>query len=83
MQTISESTPDCNTSVNDRRSHQCARPGWRPRRRSNRRMAQDIVASVLEHRALGHTKWIEPHEFARDPKLLALVEQLLAAHGQA
>ncbi len=66
-------------SVNDRRSHQRARPGWRPRRTSQRQLAQDIAESILEHRELGDTRYIQPHEFTANPIVQAMVLQLLAA----
>ncbi len=49
MQTI----PQSPRSVNDRRSHQCARPGWRPRRGSQQRLAADIAASIERRIAEG------------------------------
>ncbi len=78
MQTIHRSP----RSVNDRRSHQTARPGWRPRRRSPQALAADIAASIREHRAAGHTRYIEPHEFTPDAETQVLVLQLLAADAQ-
>ncbi len=66
-------------SVNDRRSHQCARPGWRPPQISQRQLAQDIADSILEHREIGDTCYIHPHEFTPNPIVQAMVLQLLAA----
>ncbi len=80
---LTETTPVRNPrSVNDRRSHQCARPGWRPRKTSRSQLAADIAASIREHRAAGHTRYIEPHEFTPDAETQALVLQLLAADAQ-
>lgn len=38
--------PQSPHAVNDRRSQQCARPGWRPRQTSPQRLAADIVAAI-------------------------------------
>jgi hypothetical protein len=79
MQNIAETTPARNPrSVNNRRSHQCARPGWRPRRRTPRQIARDIAESICQHRAAGDTRGIEPCDFTPDAKTQALVAQLLA-----
>ena len=79
MQNIAETTPVRNPrSVNDRRSHQCARPGWRPRQRTPHQLARDIAESIRQHRAAGDTRGIEPCDFTPDAKTQALVAQLLA-----
>lgn len=70
-------------SVNDRRSHQCARPGWRPRRGSQRQLAADIADSIRQHRAAGHTRWVQPEEFTQHADVLALIDELLAADAHA
>ncbi len=64
------------------RARQTERPGWRPRRGSQRRLAQDIAASIRQHRAAGDTRWIQPHEFTPNPETQALVQQLLDADAQ-
>jgi hypothetical protein len=79
MQNITQTTPTRNPrSVNDRRSHQCARPGWRPRQRTPRQLARDIVESIRQHRAAGDARGIEPSEFTPDTETQALVRQFLA-----
>ncbi|PON16418.1 hypothetical protein C2W62_18555 [Candidatus Entotheonella serta] len=72
----------CRRSVNNRSSHQTARPGWRPRKCSPRQLAQDIAASIRKHRAAGHTHYIHPHEFTPNPETQAHVLQLLAADAE-
>jgi hypothetical protein len=62
----------------DRRSHKCARPGWRPRRRTPRQLARDIAESILQHRAAGDARWMQPSDFTTDAETQALVRQLLA-----
>lgn len=74
MQTI----PQSPHSVNDRRAHQCARPGWRPPQGTPHQLAKDIAESIRQHRANGDTRWTEPHEFTTDAETQALVRQLLA-----
>ena len=69
-------------SVNDRRSHQCARPGWRPRERTPRQQAEIIAESIRQHRAAGDARWTHPSEFTPDTETQALVRQLLAADAQ-
>jgi hypothetical protein len=77
---LPETTHDRNPhSVNDRRSHQCARPGWRPRKSTPRQLARDIVASIRRHRAAGDPRWIQPEDFTPDVEIQALVQQLLDA----
>ena len=66
-------------SKSDRRSHQCARPGWRPPRGSDQQLAADIADSIRQHRAAGDTRWTQPHEFTANAHVQALVRQLLAA----
>ena len=75
MQTIHQSP----RSVNDRRSHQCTRPGWRPRKCTPRQQAEIIAKSIRQHRAAGDTRWTQPSEFTPDDETQALVWQLLAA----
>ena len=65
--------------VNNRRSHQCARPGWRPPRGSDQQLAADIADSIREHLAAGDARWTQPHEFTTNAHVQALVRQLLAA----
>ncbi len=80
MKTLHHPTPNGNPrSVNDRRSHQCARPGWRPPHTSQHQLAQDIADSILEHRELGDIRYIHPHEFTANPIVQAMVLQLLSA----
>jgi hypothetical protein len=67
-------------SVNDRRAHQCARPGWRPRKRTQHQLARDVAASIRQHRAAGDARWTQPSEFTPDGETQALVCQLLAAN---
>jgi hypothetical protein len=78
MQTIHQ-TP---RSVNDRRSHQCARPGWRPRKRTSHQQAKTIADAIRQHRAIGDARWTQPSEFTPDAETQALVQQLLAADAQ-
>jgi hypothetical protein len=66
-------------SVNDRRSHQCARPGWRPRKRPPQQLARDIAESIRQHRAAGDAHGTQPSDFTPDAETQALVRQLLAA----
>ena len=66
-------------SVNDRRSYQCARPGWRPRQRTPHQLARDIAESIRQHRAAGDARWIQPEEFTPNAEMQALVQQLLDA----
>jgi len=78
MQNIAETTGTRNPrSVDDRRSHQCARPGWRPRRRTPRQLARDIAESIRHHRAAGDAHGIEPSDFTPDAETQVLVRQLL------
>ena len=80
MQNISETIPARNSrSVNDRRSHQCARPGWRPRKRTLHQLARDIAESIRQHHAAGDSRWTQPSDFTPDAQTQALVRQLLAA----
>ena len=80
---LPETTPDRNPrSVNDRRSHQCARPGWRPRKRTPHQQAEIIAESIRQHRATGDTHWTQPNEFTPDTETQALVWQLLATDSQ-
>ena len=79
MPNIAETTPVRNPrSVNDRRSHQCARPGWRPRQRTPRQLARDIAESIRQHRAAGDAHGTQPSDFTPDAETQALVQQLLA-----
>jgi len=78
-QNIAETTSTRNPrGVNDRRSHQCARPGWRPRRRTPRQLARDIAGSIRQHRAAGDARWTQPSDFTPDAETQALVRQFLA-----
>jgi hypothetical protein len=79
MQNITQTTPVRNPrSVNDRSSHQCARPGWRPRTRTPHQLARDIAESIRQHRAAGDAHGIEPIDFTPDAETQALVWLLLA-----
>jgi hypothetical protein len=83
MQNIAETTPARNPrSVNDRRSYQCARTGWRPRKRTPRQLAQDIAESIRQHRAAGDAHGTQPSDFTPDAETQALVRQLLATDVQ-
>ena len=80
---LPETTPDRNPrSVNDRRSHQCARPGWRPRKRTPHQQAEIIAESTRQHCAAGDANWNQPSEFTPDAQTQALVWQILAADSQ-
>jgi hypothetical protein len=80
---LTNSTPDRNPrSVSNRRSHQCARPGWRPRKRTPHQQAKTIAESIHQHRAAGDTHWTQPDEFTPDVETQALVWQILAADSQ-
>ena len=77
---LTNPTSTCNPrGVNDRRSHQCARPGWRPRQRTLHQLARDIAASIRQHRAAGDARWSQPGDFTPDAETQALVQQLLNA----
>jgi hypothetical protein len=77
---LTNSTPAGNPrSVNDRRSHQCARPGWQPRKHTPRQLARDIAESIRQHRAAGDSHGTQPSEFTPDAETQALVQQLLDA----
>jgi hypothetical protein len=79
MQNITQTIPVRNPrSVNDRRSHQCARPGWRPRKRTPHQFARDIAESISKHRAASDARWTQPSEFTTNAETQALVWQLLA-----
>ena len=78
MQTIHQ-TP---RSVNDRRSHQCARPGWRPCKRTPRQQAKTIADAIRQHCAAGDARWNQPSEFTPDTETQTLVWQLLATDSQ-
>jgi hypothetical protein len=79
MQNITEATDTRNPrSVNDRRSHQCARLGWRPRQRTPHQLARDIAESIRQHRAAGDARGTQPSDFTPDAETQALVRQLLA-----
>jgi hypothetical protein len=76
---LTNSTPTRNPrSVNDRRSHQCARPGWRPRQHTPDQLARDIAESIRQHRAAGDAHGTQPSDFTPDAETQALVWQLLA-----
>ena len=83
MNTITETAPTRNLhSVNDRRSHQCARPGWRLRRGSRRQLATDIADAIRRHRSAGDVRYTEPHDFTPNAETQAMVQQLLNADAQ-
>jgi hypothetical protein len=80
MQNIAETTPARNPrSVSDRRSHQCARSGWRPRKRTPHQLARDIAESIRQHRAAGDTRGTQPGDFTPDAETQDLVQRLLDA----
>ncbi len=64
-------------SVNDRSSHQCARPGWRPRRRSPSTLAADIAASIKARIAEGRGWSLADHGIDQKPEMVALVAKHL------
>jgi hypothetical protein len=66
-------------SISDRRSHQCARPGWSPHKIPVRRLAELIADSIRQHRAAGDLCWTQPSEFTPHAETQALVLQLLSA----
>ncbi len=77
---LTNSTPAGNPhSIPDRRSHQCARPGWRPRQRTPHQLARDIAESIRQHRAAGDAHGTQPSDFTPDAETQALVQQLLDA----
>jgi hypothetical protein len=77
---LPETTPVRNPrSVNDRCSHQCARPGWRPRQRTPHQLARDIAESIRRHRAAGDAHGTQPSDFTPDAEIQALVQRLLAS----
>jgi hypothetical protein len=77
---LPETAPNRNPhSASDRRSHQCARPGWRPRKRTTRPQAEIIAESIRQHRVASDARWTQPSEFTPDAETQALVLQLLAA----
>ncbi len=63
-------------SVKSRTNAQTARPGWRPRQRTKRQLARDIVASLREHRAAGRVRCIS--DYTTCPLTIALVTEELA-----
>lgn len=73
MQTIHRS---CH-SVNDRRSHQCARAGWRPRKVSNRKQALYIAESIQARIAEGRSWSLAEYGIADNADMIALVNQHL------
>jgi hypothetical protein len=80
VKNIAETTPDRNPdSVPDRRSQQCARPGWSPHKIPVRRLAALIADSIRQHRAAGDACWTQPSEFTPHADTQALVLQLLSA----
>ncbi|PON11758.1 hypothetical protein C2W62_43160 [Candidatus Entotheonella serta] len=64
-------------AVNDRRSQQCARPGWRPRRRSQQALAADIAASIKTRIAEGRGWSLDEYGIADNPDMIALVTHQL------
>ncbi len=83
VQTISETTAARNPrGKNVYRTRQTERAGWHPRKGSQRQLAQDIAASIRQHRANGDARWIQPHEFTPNLDTQAIVQQLLAADSQ-
>jgi hypothetical protein len=79
MQTISETpNPRNPRSVPTRRAHQCARPGWRGRRRTPQQQAELIADAIRRHRADGHSRWTQPSEYTPHAETQALVWQLLS-----
>lgn len=73
MQTIHH----CPRSVNDRRRHQCARPGWRPRKVSNRKLALFIAESIQARIAEGRSWSLAAYGIADNADMIALVNQHL------
>jgi hypothetical protein len=79
MPNIAETTTVRNPhSIPDRRSHQCVRPGWRPRKRTPRQLVRDIAEAIRQHRAAGDAHGVEPSDFTPDAETQDLVRQLLA-----
>ena len=64
-------------TVKSRTSFQCARAGWRPRRRGRQALASDIAASIQQHCARGSVRY--PQEYTQDEETLRLVEAALEA----
>ncbi len=84
MPTIAQTAAASNPrSISDRRSHQCARSGWRPRRRPLHQQAQIIAAAIGCHRAAGNSCWLQPHEYTPDAETQELVRELLVASAAA
>ncbi|PON13853.1 hypothetical protein C2W62_32175 [Candidatus Entotheonella serta] len=74
MQTIPQAKSARNPrSVNDRRSHQTARPGWRPRRRSPGALAADIAASIKARIAEERGWSLAEYGIADKPEMIELV----------
>ena len=67
-------------SVSDRRSQQCARPGWHSRKRALAQHAAIIAEAIGRHRAAGNTRWIEPHEYTPNAKTQGMVHRLLGVN---
>ncbi len=69
--------PQPTHSVNDRRSHQCARYGWRPRQTSPQRLAADIAAAIKTRIAEGRAWSFAEYGIEADADMIALVLQHL------
>jgi hypothetical protein len=62
-------------AILSRTSWQCARPGWRPRQTSRRRLAQDIASSIYQARQRGEVRPIS--RYTHDHDLAAMMQALL------
>lgn len=60
-------------AVNDRRSHQTARPGWRPRKCSSEQQAIFITESIKARIAEGRGWSLADYGIADKPNMIELV----------
>lgn len=60
---------------NTRQNAQTSRKGWRPRKTSDARLANDIAASIMSHAENGTVK--TPHDYTKRTEIIEMVESLL------
>ncbi len=78
MQTISETTPNCNPhGKNVYRARQTERPGWRPRKVSPRKQALYIAESIQVRIAEGRSWSLAEYGIEGNADMIALVNQHL------
>jgi hypothetical protein len=64
--------------AHERQNAQTSRRGWKPRKTSDKKLANDIAASIREHRAQGVIR--NPDHYTERSEIIALVNQLLSAN---